>query len=65
MDDAGVRVYFLPDASAPKTKLVSYRGIGNKASFCPVVVEGTPEQVGFAWKVGVGNSTGIGFGALI
>jgi CRISPR-associated endoribonuclease Cas6 len=49
----------------PRTKVVTYKGIGNRANICPVIVEGTPQQVGFAWKVGVGNSTGIGFGALI
>ena len=39
-------------------------GIKNKASICPVIVKGTSEQIAFAWNVGVGNSTGIGFGAL-
>lgn len=61
----GVQVRF--DATYPlaKAKKVSYRNIGNKASLCPVIVEGSSEQVAFAWNVGVGNSTGIGFGALI
>ena len=27
-------------------------------------LKGSPEQIAFAWDVGVGNSTGIGFGAL-
>jgi CRISPR-associated endoribonuclease Cas6 len=48
----------------PKTKVITYKGIGNRVNICPVIVEGTPEQVAFAWNVGVGNSTGIGFGAL-
>jgi CRISPR-associated endoribonuclease Cas6 len=48
----------------PKTKVITYKGIGNRVNVCPVIVEGTPEQVAFAWNVGVGNSTGIGFGAL-
>jgi len=30
-----------------------------------VIVEGDPRAVQFAWEVGVGNSTGIGFGALV
>lgn len=47
-----------------KTKLVTYKGIQNKASFCPVILEGDPQAIAFAWKVGIGNSTGIGFGAL-
>jgi CRISPR/Cas system endoribonuclease Cas6 (RAMP superfamily) len=29
-----------------------------------VIIKGTPEQLAFAWNVGLGNSTGIGFGAL-
>ncbi|WP_375585402.1 CRISPR-associated endoribonuclease Cas6 [Cyclobacterium xiamenense] len=60
----GVRVSFDPDYQNPKTKMIDYNGIGCKASMCPVIVEGTPEQVAFAWNVGIGNSTGIGFGAL-
>lgn len=60
----GVRVSFDSSYHNPKTKMVDYNGIGCKASMCPVVVEGTQEQVAFAWNVGIGNSTGIGFGAL-
>lgn len=48
----------------PKTKLMSYNKVKNKASVCPVIIKGTPEQIAFAWEVGLGNSTGIGFGAL-
>ncbi|GAB3988945.1 CRISPR-associated endoribonuclease Cas6 [Spirosoma daeguense] len=60
-------VYVRFDRGYPfaKTKKVNYKRIGNKASLCPVIVEGSPEQVAFAWNVGIGNSTGIGFGALI
>ena len=49
----------------PKVKGFTYKGIFNKGSVCPVKVTGTPEQLAFAWNVGVGNSTGIGFGALV
>ena len=45
-------------------KLVRYKGIDKKGTLCPVIVEGDPEAVKFAWEVGVGNGTGIGFGAL-
>ncbi len=48
----------------PKVKLIEYKGIRIKASYCPVIVKGDPQAVAFAWEVGVGNSTGIGFGAL-
>jgi CRISPR-associated endoribonuclease Cas6 len=61
----GVKVRFDVAYPLAKAKKVNYRNIGNKASLCPVIVEGTPEQIAFAWNVGVGNSTGIGFGALI
>lgn len=47
-----------------KTKLVTIKGIQNKANFCPVIIEGDAEALAFAWCVGVGHSTGCGFGAL-
>jgi CRISPR-associated endoribonuclease Cas6 len=47
-----------------KTKLIRYQGIDIKGSICPIIAKGDPEAIAFAWKVGVGNSTGIGFGAL-
>lgn len=48
----------------PQTKLVDYKGIKNKTTLAPVIIKGTPEQIAFAWQVGLGHSTGIGFGAL-
>lgn len=60
----GVQISFDHNYASPKTMLVNYNGIGNKTSFCPVTIKGTPEQIAFAWNVGIGNSTGIGFGAL-
>lgn len=59
-----VSVSFDPDYRNPKTKMIRYRDIDIKATFCPVIVQGNPRAVQFAWEVGVGNSTGIGFGAL-
>lgn len=47
-----------------KTKLVTIKDIKNRASMCPVIVEGAPESVSFAWSVGIGHSTGVGFGAI-
>ncbi len=47
-----------------KTKLIYYNNIGNKVNICPIRITGSLEQLTFAWNVGVGNSTGIGFGAL-
>jgi CRISPR-associated endoribonuclease Cas6 len=60
-----VEVSFDAAYEKPKTKLIDYKGIKIRASFCPVIVKGHPRAVQFAWEVGVGNSTGIGFGALI
>jgi CRISPR-associated endoribonuclease Cas6 len=48
----------------PKTKLVTIKDTYNRATICPVTVEGTPEAVAFAWNVGVGNGTGSCFGSL-
>ncbi len=59
-----VDVKFDPDYRNVRQKLVNYKGVKIKAATCPVIVSGAPEAVAFAWDVGVGNSTGIGFGAL-
>lgn len=59
-----VRVNFDTSYPAPRTKIIRYKEVGNRVNICPVIIEGTPEQIAFAWNVGVGNSTGIGFGAL-
>ena len=58
------RVDFDITYSNPTTKLITYKGIKCKASLCPVIISGSPQQIAFAWNVGIGNSTGIGFGAL-
>jgi len=54
------------DISHPKagTKKITYNGVQNRASWCPVIIKGKPETKLFAWNVGLGNSTGIGFGAI-
>ena len=54
------------DLSYPKKKLklMRYHGIGNKASYCPVIIKAKTATKLFAWNVGLGNCTGIGFGAI-
>lgn len=64
LTDEGFTIKFDKDYINPHTKLIDYKGIKNRANVCPVLIEGTPEQIAFAWNVGIGNSTGIGFGAL-
>jgi CRISPR-associated endoribonuclease Cas6 len=59
-----VKIRFDGDYPNPRTKVITYKGICNRVNLCPVIVEGTSEQVAFVWNVGVGNSTGIGFGSL-
>lgn len=65
--DAGhkeVRVRFDRGHPQARTKLIEFKGIKNRVSVCPVIVEGTPTAVRFAWTVGAGHSTGSGFGFL-
>ena len=59
-----VSVKFDSEYLNPYIKMIKYRDLNIKASMCPVIVEGDPRAVQFAWEVGIGNSTGIGFGAL-
>lgn len=65
LNDDTLKVSFDLSYKGAKTKLITYNEIKNKASWCPVIIKGKQESKGFAWDVGVGNSTGIGFGALI
>lgn len=59
-----VSVEFDKNYARPRKKLCTYKGIQNKASLCPVIVKGNEKAIAFAWDVGIGNSTGIGFGAV-
>ncbi len=59
-----VEVVFDKQYKKVDIRKITYKGIDIKASICPVIVSGDPAAVQFAWEVGVGNSTGIGFGAL-
>lgn len=62
--DKEVKVRFDREYPNPKIKLVRIKETAQKASFCPVIVEGTPKAVQFAWNVGIGNGTGSCFGSL-
>lgn len=65
LPSSNIEVKFDKSFSNPLTKGNLYKGVKNIGSVCPVIIKGTPEQLAFAWNVGVGNSTGIGFGSLI
>mgnify|MGYP000047122002 CR=1 FL=1 len=60
-----VNVRFDTTYPNPHIKGTTYKGHRKKGSVCPVIVEGSPEAVGFAWNVGIGSGTGIGFGSLV
>jgi CRISPR-associated endoribonuclease Cas6 len=69
MNDAGItddtfNIRFETTYPKAGTKMITYNGVQNKANWCPVIIEGKPETKLFAWNVGLGNSTGIGFGAI-
>ncbi len=61
----GVTVQFDRNYPKPHTKLMEIKGIHHRGNVCPVLIEGTPEAIEFAWLVGVGELTGSGFGALV
>ena len=65
LNNENVSVAFDTNYPNAKVKSINYKGVDNKGSICPIIVKGTSEQIAFAWNVGVGNSTGIGFGSLV
>ncbi|WP_337042600.1 CRISPR-associated endoribonuclease Cas6 [Emticicia sp. 17c] len=65
LPSSDIEVRFDESFPNPHIKGCMYKGVKNKGSICPIIIKGTPEQLAFAWNVGVGNSTGIGFGSLI
>lgn len=60
-----VTVEFDKSYQFAKTKMVKINNLRKRGSVCPVIVKGTPQAVRFAWNVGVGHETEIGFGSLI
>lgn len=47
-----------------KTKLIKVKNTENRANMCPVIVQAHEKIQYLSWVVGVGDSTGIGFGSL-
>ena len=63
-DDDTLRIAFDLSYAKKKKKLVWYDGISSKANMCPVIIKGNNVTKQFAWNVGLGNCTGIGFGSI-
>lgn len=64
INDETLEIKFDKNYTKAGTKKVTYNGIANRASWCHVVIKGKPETKLLAWNAGIGNSTGIGFGAI-
>lgn len=64
LSSENVSAYIDSSYTKSHTKLIEHKKIYNRVNICPIIIEGTPEQIFFAWSVGLGQSTGIGFGAL-
>lgn len=64
MTDDTLEISFMKDYRGAKERLVSYDGQPHKSSWCPVIIKAKAETKLFAWQVGLGDYTGLGFGAL-
>ena len=64
LKDDSLDISFDTSYAKADTKLITYKNIKNRANWCPIIIKGKPETKAFAWNVGLGNSTGIGFGAI-
>jgi len=66
--DETLKIIFDQSYNRKGTKKIDYKHGEQitqiRANWCPVIIEGKPETKQFAWNVGIGNSTGIGFGAI-
>lgn len=62
--DPTATLTFVPSEGVSQTQLVAYKNIRNRVSWCPVRIIAKPESKLLAWNSGLGNSTGIGFGAI-
>lgn len=66
--DETFKIQFDQNYRRKGTKKINYKRGNNitemRANWCPVLIEGKPKTKQFAWNVGIGNSTGIGFGAI-
>lgn len=63
-DDDTLQIEFDLSYEKKKKKLVWYDGISSKANMCPITIKGNNITKQFAWNVGIGSCTGIGFGSI-
>lgn len=63
-EDNSLSVEFDMSYHDKKTKKVNIHGIENIANMCPVLIKGKEDSIKFARTVGIGNSTGSGFGSI-
>lgn len=63
-NDDTLRIEFDLSYEKKKKKLVWYDGISSKANMCPIIIKGDNVTKQFAWDVGLGSCTGIGFGSI-
>lgn len=64
IEDSDFEIAFDRSYLSAKTKKINYGRIENITNWCPIIIKGSNEVKAFAWNVGIGNSTGIGFGAI-
>ncbi len=64
LDAEGVTVRLDPNSTYRKTRMIDYKGVFNRVTYAPLIIDGTEEQLQFAWLAGLGHSTGIGLGSL-
>lgn len=62
--DDTFEIFFERSYPQAGTKLIKYKNVENKANWCSVIIKGNEKTKHFIWNVGLGNSTGIGFGAI-
>lgn len=63
-EDDSLKITIDKNSSECKTKFVKIHNIGNRCFLCPIKIEGSDITKEFIWNVGLGNSTGVGFGSL-
>jgi CRISPR-associated endoribonuclease Cas6 len=64
LNNEDFEIKFDREYKSAHTTFVKYNNIKNLVNICPIKIIGSNTIKQFAWNVGIGNSTGIGLGAL-